>query len=60
MNLYQSVIDCTLNHYRDASSIKFPALIRFINTTARQVFERELTENEKEKVFKLAMAALFN
>lgn len=60
MDLYQSVINCALNHYRDASSIKFPALVRFVNATARQVFERELTESEKEKVFKLTMAALFN
>lgn len=58
--MYQAIVDCVLNHYRDQPAIKFPALIRFIDTTARQVFERELTESEKERVFKLAMAALFN
>lgn len=60
MNPYQLIIDCALNHYRCEYDIKFPALVRFVNSTGRMVFERELTHAELDQAVQLTVAALLD
>ena len=56
----ESIVGCALNHYRNEWEINFPALMRFIKVTGRQVFERELTDAELDQAFRLTLVALFN
>jgi nitrogenase molybdenum-iron protein alpha/beta subunit len=56
----QTIVDLVLNHYRNAERFGYKGLVNFLRTAGREVFERELSEEELERVFCAAMVALFN
>jgi len=56
----ETIVNLTVNHYRNVDHFGYKGLINFLKSVGREVFERELTEEEMERAFCAAMTALFN